>query len=65
MSKQDDDLNVFQKSLDGNDESWVEGRVYKGDKPWLSKYQGKNFERKPSRLKKWIKGVLYGKRRND
>ena len=43
--KKDDDQFGFQKSLDGNDEHWVEGRVYKGEKPWLSKYQGKNFER--------------------
>jgi hypothetical protein len=59
-------LNKFhQKSLDGNEEDWVKGRVYKGDKPWLLKFQGKDFGRKPSRLKKWIKGVLYGERRKD
>ena len=51
--------------MDGNEEDWVKGRVYKGDKPWLLKFQGKDFGRKPSRLKKWIKGVLYGKRRKD
>ena len=58
-------LNKSQKSLDGNEEDWVKGRVYKGKEPWLSKFQGKDFGRKPSRLKKWIKGVLYGKHRND
>ena len=37
-----------------NNNDWVEGRVYKGEKPWLSKYQGKNFERSTiwQRLKK-------------
>jgi hypothetical protein len=27
----------------------------KADKPWLEKYQGKNFEKKPSRLKDFMK----------
>ena len=68
MTKKDDDLNVFQNSLNGNREHWVEGRKTdygtEGGE-WLNRYQGKNFERTPSRLKKWIKGVLYGKHRND
>ena len=48
--KEDDDQYGFQKSLDGNEESWVEGRVYKGDKPWLSKYQGKDFSKKKTKI---------------
>ena len=48
--KKDDDQFGFQKSLDGNEESWVEGRVYKGDKPWLSKYQGKDFSKKKTKI---------------
>ena len=48
--KKDDDQFGFQKSLDGNDESWVEGRVYKGEKPWLSKYQGKDFNKKKTKI---------------
>ena len=43
--KGDDDQFGFQKSLDGNEENWVKGRVYKGKKPWLSKYQGKDFNK--------------------
>ena len=48
--KEDDDQFGFQKSLDGNDEDWVTGRVYKGDKPWLSKYQGKDFSKKKTKI---------------
>ena len=48
--KKDDDQFGFQKSLDGNDEHWVEGRVYKGEKPWLSKYQGKDFNKKKTKI---------------
>ena len=48
--KGDDDQFGFQKSLDGNDEDWVTGRVYKGDKPWLSKYQGKDFSKKKTKI---------------
>ena len=48
--KEDDDQYGFQKSLDGNDEDWVTGRVYKGDKPWLSKYQGKDFSKKKTKI---------------
>ena len=48
--KQDDDQFGFQKSLDGNEEDWVQGRVYKGDKPWLSKYQGKDFNKKKTKI---------------
>jgi Bax protein len=48
--KKDDDQFGFQKSLDGNDEHWVEGRVYKGEKPWLSKYQGKDFTKKKTKI---------------
>ena len=46
----DDDQYGFQKSLDGNEEDWVQGRVYKGDKPWLSKYQGKDFNKKKTKI---------------
>ena len=48
--KEDDDQYGFQKSLDGNEEDWVQGRVYKGDKPWLSKYQGKDFNKKKTKI---------------
>ena len=48
--KKDDDQFGFQKSLDGNEENWVEGRTYKGKKPWLSKYQGKNFNKKKTKI---------------
>ena len=48
--KGDDDQFGFQKSLDGNDEDWVTGRVYKGDIPWLSKYQGKDFSKKKTKI---------------
>ena len=48
--KEDDDQYGFQKSLDGNEEDWVAGRVYKGDKPWLSKYQGKDFSKKKTKI---------------
>ena len=48
--KKDDDQFGFQKSLDGNEESWVKGRVYKGKKPWLSKYQGKDFNKKKTKI---------------
>ena len=48
--KKDDDQFGFQKSLDGNDEDWVTGRVYKGDKPWLSTYQGKDFSKKKTKI---------------
>ena len=48
--KEHDDQFGFQKSLDGNDEDWVTGRVYKGDKPWLSKYQGKDFSKKKTKI---------------
>ena len=48
--KKDDDQFGFQKSLDGNEEDWVQGRVYKGDKPWLSKYQGKDFNKKKTKI---------------
>lgn len=52
-------------SLDGKHETWEEGRIDKSGKNWLRTYQGKNFDRKPSRLKNWIQRVLYGKRRNN
>ena len=48
--KGDDDQFGFQKSLDGNEEDWVKGRVYKGKKPWLSKYQGKDFNKKKIKI---------------
>lgn len=48
--KEDDDQFGFQKSLDGNEEDWVKGRVYKGKKPWLSKYQGKDFNKKKIKI---------------
>ena len=48
--KEDDDQYGFQKSLDGNEEDWVKGRVYKGKKPWLSKYQGKDFNKKKIKI---------------
>ena len=48
--KGDDDQFGFQKSLDGNEENWVKGRVYKGKKPWLSKYQGKDFSKKKTKI---------------
>ena len=48
--KEDDDQFGFQNSLDGNPEHWVEGRVYKGEKPWLSKYQGKDFTKKKIKI---------------
>ena len=48
--KEDDDQYGFQKSLDGNEEDWVQGRVYKGDKPWLLKYQGKDFNKKKTKI---------------
>jgi len=48
--KKDDDQFGFQKSLDGNEEDWVKGRVYKGKKPWLSKYQGKDFNKKKIKI---------------
>ena len=48
--KKDDDQFGFQNSLDGNPEHWVEGRVYKGKKPWLSKYQGKDFNKKKTKI---------------
>ena len=48
--KKDDDQFGFQKSLDGNEENWVKGRVYKGKKPWLSKYQGKDFNKKKIKI---------------
>ena len=48
--KEDDDQFGFQKSLDGNEEDWVQGRVYKGDKPWLLKYQGKDFSKKKTKI---------------
>ena len=48
--KKDDDQFGFQKSLDGNEEDWVQGRVYKGDKPWLLKYQGKDFNKKKIKI---------------
>ena len=48
--KEDDDQYGFQKSLDGNEEDWVKGRVYKGDKPWLLKYQGKDFNKKKTKI---------------
>ena len=48
--KKDDDQFGFQKSLDGNEEDWVKGRVYKGKKPWLSKYQGKDFSKKKTKI---------------
>ena len=48
--KGDDDQFGFQKSLDGNEENWVKGRVYKGKKPWLSKYQGKDFNKKKTKI---------------
>ena len=48
--KEDDDQFGFQKSLDGNEENWVKGRVYKGKKPWLSKYQGKDFNKKKTKI---------------
>ena len=48
--KGDDDQFGFQKSLDGNEEDWVQGRVYKGDKPWLLKYQGKDFNKKKTKI---------------
>ena len=50
MMKGDDDQYGFQKSLDGNEEDWVQGRVYKGDKPWLLKYQGKDFNKKKTKI---------------
>ena len=49
MNKNDDQFG-FQKSLDGNEEDWVKGRVYKGKKPWLSKYQGKDFNKKKTKI---------------
>ena len=48
--KGDDDQFGFQKSLDGNEENWVKGRVYNGKKPWLSKYQGKDFSKKKTKI---------------
>lgn len=42
-------------SLDGKIETWTEGRIDKNGKNWLTKYQGKNFERKPSLISRWIK----------
>ena len=48
--KKDDAQFGFQKSLDGNEEDWVQGRVYKGDKPWLLKYQGKDFNKKKTKI---------------
>ena len=36
--------------MDGNEEDWVQGRVYKGDKPWLLKYQGKDFNKKKTKI---------------
>ena len=42
-------------SLDGKIETWTEGRINKDGKNWLRKYQGKNFDRKPSLISRWIK----------
>ena len=55
MTEKENDLNGFSRSLDGKIETWTEGRIDKDGKNWLRKYQGKNFNRKPSLFSRWIK----------